>query len=90
MLPRMYLGQITTLAISVAVVFIAGAVASRFYSNRRAIHLLRNLIVAILIGGFAASMVYTLEVNQIPQARIDRGGADQDQKSFEQRHTPAR
>ncbi len=82
---RLYLGEITSLALALVLFFIAAAIASRYY-NRTVVRLIRNLAIALLFAAFAASLTYSFTTNQIARGRIDRSAADQDQKAFEQRH----
>ena len=83
---RLYLGEITSLALAISFCFAAAAVATRYFANRILIRTIRNLSIAIIAGAFATSLVYSILVNQTPRGRVDRSAADQDQKSFEQRH----
>lgn len=83
---RLYLGEITSLVLAIVLCFLAAAVAGRYFMNRRLIRTLRNASIALIVGAFAASMVYSLAVNQTPRGRIDRTAVDQDQQAFEQRH----
>lgn len=86
-LTRLYLGEIASLVLVLILLFAGAAVASRYFPNQRAIPQIRNLSIAVVIAIFVASVTYSLTVNAIPRGRIDRTGADQDQKSFEQRHS---
>ncbi len=85
-IPRLYLGEITGVALAVLLLFGAGALAARYFPGDRRVRMVRNACIAIVVGIFAASMVYSIEVNEIPRAQVDRSGADQDQRAFEQRH----
>jgi hypothetical protein len=84
---RLYLGEVTGLALVLILLFVGAAVASRYFPNRRAIATIRNIAIALVVGAFAASMTYSFVVNQIPRGQIDRTAVDQDQKAFEQRHS---
>ena len=88
---RLYLGEITGLVLVLLTTFVAAGVASRFFPNRpprlRMIRTIRNLFIAVIVAVFAASLTYSITVNQTPRGQIDRTAADQDQKSFEQRHS---
>lgn len=83
---RLYLGEIASLGLALVIFFVAAAVASRYVANRRMIKNVRNVCIAVVVGAFAYSWTYSLAVNRTPRGRIDRSGADQDQKAFELRH----
>jgi hypothetical protein len=84
---RLYLGEITGLALVVLTVFVASAIAIRRFPNRTtAIKITRSICLAAAVGGFAASLVPSLALNQPLRGRIDRSAADQDQRAFELRH----
>jgi len=83
---RMYLGEIVSLVLATVIFFIAAAIASRYVTNRRMIRNVRNVCIAAAVAVFAFSWTYSLAVNRTPRGRIDRTGADQDQKAFELRH----
>ena len=83
---RLYLGEITSLVLVLALFFIGAAIASRYVANQRLVRTVRNICVAVAVGAFATSLVYSITSNQIPRARVDRSGADSDQKAFEQRY----
>jgi hypothetical protein len=87
---RLYLGEITSLVLLLVFFFVAAAVASRYFPNRRTIRIVRNLCIAVTVGAFATSFIASVTVNQIPRGRIDRSGADQDQRAFEQKHSEAK
>jgi hypothetical protein len=82
---RLYLGEITSVVLVLILLFVGAAVAARYVSNRRLITMVRNICVAATVAAFAASLVFSLTVNQTPKGRIDRSGVDADQKAFEQR-----
>ena len=82
---RLYLGEIVSLVLAIAFCFVAAAVAARYFRHP-AIRLVRNGLIALIVAIFAASMVYSITVNQVPRGQIDRTAVDQDQKAFEQRH----
>ena len=84
---RLYLGEIASLALTLVIFFVATAIASRYVTNRRIIRNVRNVCIAAAIAAFAVSWTYSLTVNRTPRGRIDRSGADQDQKAFELRHS---
>ena len=83
---RLYLGEITGLVLVVVVVFVAGAVAPRYFPDRRKVRLIRNACVAAALVAFVLSLVPSITVNQTPRGQIDRAGVDQDQTAFEQKH----
>ena len=87
---RLYLGEIVSLGLVLVILFVAAAVASRYVTNRRMIRNVRNACIAAAIGIFACSWTYSLMVNRVPRGRIDRSGADEDQKAFELRHSDQR
>ena len=84
---RLYLGEIASLGLALVIFLIAAAIASLYVRNRTLIKNVRNLCMAATVGAFAFSWTYSLTVNRIPRAAIDRSGVDQDQKSFELRHS---
>jgi hypothetical protein len=84
---RLYLGEIASLVLALVIFFVAAAIASRYLTNRRMIRNVRNVCIASAIAAFTVSWTYSLAVNQTPRGRIDRSGADQDQKAFELRHS---
>jgi len=84
---RLHLGEIASLVLALVICFVAAAIASRYVTNRRMIRNVRNVCIAAAIAAFAFSWIYSLTVNRIPRAKIDRSGADQDQKAFELRHS---
>jgi len=83
---RLYLGEIVSLVFAIVIFFVAAAIASRYVTNRRMIRNVRNVCIAAAVAVFAFSWTYSLAVNRTPRGRIDRTGADQDQKAFELRH----
>jgi len=84
---RLYFGEIASLVLALVIFFVAAAIASRYVTHRRMIRKVRNACIALVIGAFAFSWTYSLTVNRSPRGRIDRSGADQDQKAFELRHS---
>jgi hypothetical protein len=82
---RLYLGEITGVALVLVVIFVGAGVASRYVSNRKLVETIRNICAAATVAAFAASLVLSLVVNQIPKGRVDRTAADADQKAFEKR-----
>jgi hypothetical protein len=84
---RLYLGEITGLVLVSLTLFVAAAIASRYFPNRTMIRVIRNLCIAAAVAAFAFSLIPSLAVNQTPRGRVDRTGADQDQKAFERRHS---
>src|SRR5215468_5379418 len=82
---RLYLGEIVSLALAIAIVLVAAAVANRYFPNPR-IRTIRNVCISLAIAVFAGSLASSLVVNQTPRGKIDRAGADQDQKQFDLRH----
>jgi uncharacterized membrane protein len=84
---RLYLGEIVSLVLALVIFFVAAAIASRYVTNRRVIRNVRNVCIAAAIATLVFSWTYSLAVNRIPRAHIDRSGADQDQKAFELRHS---
>ena len=82
---RMYLGEMTGLVLVLLVLFIAAALASHHFPDRRRIRTVRNICIAAVVAAFAATLVFSLIVNQTPRGRINRADADQDQKAFEAR-----
>jgi hypothetical protein len=84
---KLYLGEIASLVLALVVFFVAAAIASRYVTNRRMIRNVRNVCIAAAIAAFAFSWTYSLAVNRTPRGRIDRSGADQDQRAFELRHS---
>jgi len=84
---RLYLGEITGLALVLLTLFAASAIAMRYFPNRgKAIGVIRNICVALTMAGFALSLTSSLALNEPPRGRVDRTAADQDQKAFELRH----
>ena len=84
---RLYLGEIVSLVLALAICFVAAAIASRYVTNRRMIRNVRNACIAAAIAALAVSWTYSLAVNRTPRGRIDRSGTDQDQKAFELRYS---
>jgi len=88
---RLYLGEIASLALALVIFFVAAAIASRYMANRGAnqemIRNVRNACIAAAVAAFAVSWTYSLTVNRTSRGRVDRSGADQDQKAFELRHS---
>jgi len=84
---RLYLGEIASLVLAVVIFFVAAAIASRYLTNRKMIRNVRNVCIALAIAVFAVSWTYSLTVNRAPRGRINRSGADQDQRAFELRHS---
>jgi hypothetical protein len=84
---RLYLGEIASLVLAVVVLFVAAAIASRYLTNQRLIRNVRNVGIAVALAAFAVSWTYSLTVNRTPRGRINRFGADQDQRAFELRHS---
>ncbi len=84
---RLYLGEMTGLVLVLLVLFIAAALASRHFPDRRRIRTVRNICIAAVVAAFAASLVFSITVNQTPRGRINRTDVDQDQKAFEARHS---
>ena len=84
---RLYLGEIVSLVLALVILFVAAAIASRYVTNRRMIRNVRNVCMAAAIAAFVFSWTFSLAVNATPRGRIDRSGADQDQKAFELRHS---
>ena len=84
---RLYLGEITGLALVLMMLFVAAKVAARYFSDKRKVQIVRNICFAVAIGAFAASWVASIAVNQTPRGRISRADVDQDQKQFEQRYS---
>jgi hypothetical protein len=82
---RMYLGEITSVLLVLGLLFATATVATRYVGNRRLVTGFRNLCIAAIVAVFAASIIASLAVNQVPKARIDRSGADADQKAFAKR-----
>ena len=82
---RLYLGEITSVLLVVALLFVGTAVASRYVTNRRLVTVVRNICMAITVAIFAASLTMSFIVNQTPKGRIDRTGVDADQQAFEKR-----
>ena len=82
---RMYLGEVTSVLLVLALLFTVATVAARYVANRTLVITVRNLCIAAILAAFAASIVASLVVNQTAQARIDRAGVDADQKAFEKR-----
>jgi len=84
---RLYLGDITGLVLVLLTVFVASAIATRRFPNRRmVIKITRNICLAAVVGGFALSLVSSMALNQPARGRIDRSAVDQDQRGFELRH----
>jgi len=82
---RLYLGEITSVLLVVALLFIAAAIASRYVGNRRLVTVVRNICLAVTMAVFAASLAMSVIVNQTPKGQIDRSGVDKDQRAFEKR-----
>jgi len=87
---RLYLGEITGLALVLIVLFVAAAIAPRYIPDRRKIRLIRNACVAVAVAAFALSLIPSIMVNRTPRGQVDRAGVDQDQKAFEAKHTDQR
>ena len=83
---RLYLGEMAGLALVLIILFVAAALASRHFPDRRKIRTVRNICIAAVVAAFAASLVFSITVNQTPRGRINRTDTDQDQKAFEARH----
>ena len=84
---RLYLGELTGLALVLLAFLAAAAIALRYFPNRTMIRTIRNACIAAVIAIFAASLAFSIVVNRVPRGRIDHTAADQDQKAFEQRHS---
>ena len=84
---RMYLGEMASLALVIVILFGGAAIASRYGANPRMVRTVRNLCLAVAIGVFATSWTYSLLINRTPRGRIERSRVDQDQKTFELRHS---
>lgn len=87
---RLYLGEITGLVLVLVSIFAAAAGAPRYYTNRTMIRNMRNVLVAVAVAAFVASLTFSITVNQVPRGRVDRTPVDQDQRAFEQRHSEAK
>jgi len=84
---RLYLGELTGLALVLLAFLAAAAIALRYFPNRTMIRTIRNACIAAVIAIFAASLAFSIVVNRVPRGRIDHTAVDQDQKAFEQRHS---
>jgi len=84
---RLYLGEITGLVLVLALFFVAAAIASRYVANPRKVRTIRNICVTATIAAFIVSLIPAITVDLAPRGRVDRSGADRDQKAFEQRHS---
>jgi hypothetical protein len=84
---RLYLGQITSLALVLLTIFAGAAIAARWFPNLTTIRIIRNVCIAAAVAVFALSVIPSLTLNQTPRGRVDRAAADQDQKDFEKRHS---
>jgi len=84
---RLYLGELTGLVLVIGLYFVAAAIASRYVANRRMVRNIRNICVAVTVAAFVASLIPSITVNQASKGRVDRSGADADQKAFELRHS---
>ena len=82
---RLYLGEITSMLLVVSLLFVGAAIASRYVANRRLVTVFRNICLAAIMAGFAASLAVSIVVNQTPKGRIDRSPVDADQRAFEKR-----
>ena len=65
---RLYLGEFTSLALVLAVLFLAASAAARYFPDQKKVRMVRNICVAAVIGAFAASFVASITVSR-PKAR---------------------
>jgi threonine/homoserine/homoserine lactone efflux protein len=82
---RLYLGEITSVLLVVALLFLAAAIVARYVTNRRLVNVVRNICLALTLAGFAASLAMSVMVNQTPKGHVHRSRVDGDQRAFEKR-----
>ena len=85
---RLYLGEMTSVVLVAFVLFVASAVATRYFPDRRMIlSIIRDLSIAAAAAALAMSLIPSLLLNQPPRGPVDRTAVDQDQKAFERRYS---